>query len=73
MVKDNEWNEILHVSIFNDRTWLFYSVLIKHWWLFIFQNLVNKKTKFFAGDSITMIDYMMWPWFERLEIFELKQ
>lgn len=37
------------------------------------QDLVNKKTKFFGGDSITMIDYMMWPWFERLEMFELKQ
>ncbi|KAM4607662.1 glutathione S-transferase omega-1-like [Polymixia lowei] len=36
------------------------------------EDLVIKKTKFFAGDSITMIDYMMWPWFERLEIFELK-
>ncbi|XP_074502163.1 glutathione S-transferase omega-1-like [Sebastes fasciatus] len=37
------------------------------------EDLVNKKTKFFGGDSITMIDYMMWPWFERLEIFELKR
>ncbi|XP_075997848.1 glutathione S-transferase omega-1-like [Genypterus blacodes] len=36
------------------------------------EDLVTKKTKFFAGDAITMIDYMMWPWFERLEIFELK-
>ncbi|KAA8583703.1 glutathione S-transferase omega-1 [Etheostoma spectabile] len=36
------------------------------------EDLVNKKTKFFGGDSITMIDYMMWPWFERLEVFELK-
>ncbi|XP_039994472.1 glutathione S-transferase omega-1-like isoform X2 [Xiphias gladius] len=36
------------------------------------EDLVNKKTKFFGGDSITMIDYMMWPFFERLEIFELK-
>ncbi|XP_041645803.1 glutathione S-transferase omega-1-like [Cheilinus undulatus] len=36
------------------------------------QDLVNKKTQFFGGDSITMIDYMMWPWFERLEIFDLK-
>lgn len=35
------------------------------------EDLVNKKTKFFGGDSITMIDYMMWPWFERLEVFEL--
>ncbi|XP_039478846.1 glutathione S-transferase omega-1-like [Oreochromis aureus] len=36
------------------------------------EDLVNKKTKFFGGDSITMIDYMMWPWFERLEVFELQ-
>ncbi|XP_031162938.1 glutathione S-transferase omega-1 [Sander lucioperca] len=36
------------------------------------EDLVNKKTKYFGGDSITMIDYMMWPWFERLEVFELK-
>ncbi|KAM8739214.1 glutathione S-transferase omega-1-like [Acanthopagrus schlegelii] len=36
------------------------------------KDLVNKKAKFFGGDSITMIDYMMWPWFERLEMFELK-
>ncbi|XP_076142179.1 glutathione S-transferase omega-1-like [Alosa pseudoharengus] len=33
--------------------------------------LVNKKTKFFGGDSVTMIDYMMWPWFERMEMMEL--
>lgn len=37
------------------------------------EELVSKKTKFFGGDSITMIDYMMWPWFERLESYELKQ
>ncbi|XP_029962779.1 glutathione S-transferase omega-1-like [Salarias fasciatus] len=35
--------------------------------------LTKKKTKFFGGDSITMIDYMMWPWFERLEVFDVKQ
>ncbi|XP_030627047.1 glutathione S-transferase omega-1 [Chanos chanos] len=34
--------------------------------------LVKKKTKFFGGDSITMIDYMMWPWFERMETLQLK-
>ncbi|KAK7904790.1 hypothetical protein WMY93_017397 [Mugilogobius chulae] len=34
--------------------------------------LVKKKTKFFGADSITMIDYMIWPWFERLEAFDLK-
>nr|XP_020456083.1 glutathione S-transferase omega-1 [Monopterus albus] len=33
--------------------------------------LVNKKTRFFGGDSITMIDYWMWPFFERLEVLEL--
>jgi len=33
--------------------------------------LVKNKTKFYAGDSISMIDYMMWPWFERLEMLEL--
>lgn len=32
-------------------------------------DLAKKKTKFFAGDAITMIDYMMWPFFERLESF----
>ncbi|XP_054654467.1 glutathione S-transferase omega-1-like [Dunckerocampus dactyliophorus] len=35
------------------------------------EDLAKKKTKFFGGDSITMIDYMMWPWFERLEAFKL--
>lgn len=34
--------------------------------------LLKKKSKFFGGDSITMIDYMMWPWFERLETMNLK-
>lgn len=38
-----------------------------------FQDFGNKKTKYFGGDSITMIDYMMWPWFERLEVFGLKR
>nr|XP_055026950.1 glutathione S-transferase omega-1-like [Misgurnus anguillicaudatus]XP_055026951.1 glutathione S-transferase omega-1-like [Misgurnus anguillicaudatus]XP_055026952.1 glutathione S-transferase omega-1-like [Misgurnus anguillicaudatus] len=33
--------------------------------------LVNKKAKFFGGDSVTLIDYMMWPWFERMEMLEL--
>uniref|UniRef100_A0A672J6L5 Glutathione S-transferase omega n=1 Tax=Salarias fasciatus TaxID=181472 RepID=A0A672J6L5_SALFA len=35
--------------------------------------LTKKKTKFFGGDSLTMIDYMMWPWFERLEVFDVTQ
>nr|XP_057914898.1 glutathione S-transferase omega-1-like isoform X2 [Doryrhamphus excisus] len=36
------------------------------------EDLAKKKSKFFGGDSITMIDYMMWPWFERLEVFKVK-
>ncbi|XP_068183211.1 glutathione S-transferase omega-1-like [Antennarius striatus] len=36
------------------------------------KDLVDKKTKFFGGDSITMIDYMMWPWFDRLGVLDLK-
>ncbi|XP_030604086.1 glutathione S-transferase omega-1-like [Archocentrus centrarchus] len=37
------------------------------------EELINKKTKFFGGDSVTMIDYMMWPWFERAEAYQFKQ
>ncbi|XP_077205772.1 glutathione S-transferase omega-1-like [Paroedura picta] len=33
--------------------------------------LANRKTKFFGGNSVSMIDYFMWPWFERLEGFQL--
>ncbi|XP_054840182.1 glutathione S-transferase omega-1 isoform X2 [Eublepharis macularius] len=33
--------------------------------------LANRKIKFFGGDSVSMIDYLMWPWFERLEAFQL--
>nr|QQL13764.1 glutathione S-transferase omega 1 [Hippocampus abdominalis] len=36
------------------------------------EHLAKKKTKFFGGDSVNMTDYMIWPWFERLEPFELK-
>nr|XP_046257153.1 glutathione S-transferase omega-1-like [Scatophagus argus] len=36
------------------------------------EDLVKKKTKFFHGDSITMIDYMMLPWFYRIDMFQLK-
>ncbi|XP_038152508.1 glutathione S-transferase omega-1-like [Cyprinodon tularosa] len=34
--------------------------------------LVKEKTRFFGGDTITLIDYMMWPFFERLEMFEVQ-
>lgn len=36
------------------------------------KDLSDKKTKFFGGDCITMIDYMMWPFFERIEAVELQ-
>ncbi|XP_074855316.1 glutathione S-transferase omega-1 [Carettochelys insculpta] len=35
------------------------------------QILVGRKTVFFGGDSVSMSDYMIWPWFERLEFFQL--
>ncbi|KAI7805428.1 glutathione S-transferase omega-1-like [Triplophysa rosa] len=34
--------------------------------------LSKKKTKYFGGDSLTMIDYLIWPWFERIEMMGLK-
>ncbi|XP_038266949.1 glutathione S-transferase omega-1 isoform X3 [Dermochelys coriacea] len=33
--------------------------------------LAGRKTVFCGGDSVSMIDYMIWPWFERLEFFQL--
>ncbi|XP_061492057.1 glutathione S-transferase omega-1 isoform X2 [Rhineura floridana] len=33
--------------------------------------LINHKTKFFGGNSVSMIDYLAWPWFERMESFQL--
>ncbi|XP_064418935.1 glutathione S-transferase omega-1 [Latimeria chalumnae] len=33
--------------------------------------LANQKSQFFGGDSVSMIDYMMWPFFERLEVNSL--
>uniref|UniRef100_A0A5F5PEB8 Glutathione S-transferase omega n=1 Tax=Equus caballus TaxID=9796 RepID=A0A5F5PEB8_HORSE len=35
------------------------------------QVLTNKKTTFFGGKNISMVDYLIWPWFERLEAVEL--
>ncbi|XP_066476471.1 glutathione S-transferase omega-1 [Tiliqua scincoides] len=31
--------------------------------------LINQKTKFLGGNSVSMIDYLIWPWFERFEPF----
>uniref|UniRef100_A0A8C9LRA7 Glutathione S-transferase omega n=1 Tax=Piliocolobus tephrosceles TaxID=591936 RepID=A0A8C9LRA7_9PRIM len=33
--------------------------------------LTNKTMTFFGGNSISMIDYLIWPWFERLEAMKL--
>ncbi|ELK04976.1 glutathione S-transferase omega-1 [Pteropus alecto] len=35
--------------------------------------LTNKKTTFFGGNSLSMIDYLIWPWFECLEALELSE
>lgn len=33
--------------------------------------LEYQNTTFFGGDSISMIDYLVWPWFERLDVYGL--
>ncbi|KAM6182714.1 glutathione S-transferase omega-1 isoform 2-T2 [Erethizon dorsatum] len=35
--------------------------------------LTKKRTTFFGGNSVSMIDYLIWPWFERLELMELNE
>ncbi|XP_003409178.1 glutathione S-transferase omega-1 [Loxodonta africana] len=35
--------------------------------------LTNRKTAFFGGNSVSMIDYLIWPWMERLEAMELSE
>ncbi|XP_065750077.1 glutathione S-transferase omega-1 isoform X2 [Phocoena phocoena] len=35
--------------------------------------LTNKKTTFFGGSSLSMIDYLIWPWFEWLVALELNE
>ncbi|XP_014739303.1 PREDICTED: glutathione S-transferase omega-1 [Sturnus vulgaris] len=34
--------------------------------------LSKRNTVFYGGDSISMIDYLIWPWFERLAAFQLE-
>jgi pyrimidodiazepine synthase len=37
-----------------------------------FENELNKRgTKFFGGESPAMVDYMIWPWLERVSFFPL--
>ncbi|XP_052569012.1 glutathione S-transferase omega-2 [Peromyscus eremicus] len=33
--------------------------------------LEYQNTTFFGGDRISMIDYLFWPWFERLDVYGL--
>ncbi|OXB58132.1 hypothetical protein ASZ78_004758 [Callipepla squamata] len=33
--------------------------------------LSQRNTVFYGGDSTSLIDYIIWPWFERLEAFQL--
>ncbi|XP_056385751.1 glutathione S-transferase omega-1-like [Hyla sarda] len=35
------------------------------------ESLAKKKTPYFGGQSVTMIDYMIWPWIERLIAFDV--
>ncbi|XP_056385160.1 glutathione S-transferase omega-1-like [Hyla sarda] len=32
--------------------------------------LTKRNTAYFGGESVSMIDYMMWPWFERFCIYD---
>ncbi|XP_074015019.1 glutathione S-transferase omega-1-like isoform X2 [Numenius arquata] len=46
----------------------FQKMLLEH-----FSKILSKRnTVFYGGDSVSMFDYMIWPWFERLEPFQLK-
>ncbi|KAG9461921.1 hypothetical protein GDO78_015395, partial [Eleutherodactylus coqui] len=35
--------------------------------------LIKKNTPYFGGKSISMIDYMLWPWFERLHMSDVTE
>ncbi|KAM4702497.1 glutathione S-transferase omega-1-like [Rhinophrynus dorsalis] len=35
--------------------------------------LAKQNTPFFGGDSVSMVDYMIWPWFERFIIFDVNE
>ncbi|KAI8040794.1 pyrimidodiazepine synthase [Drosophila gunungcola] len=36
------------------------------------QELTKRGTRFFGGDKPGFVDFMIWPWFERLSVIELK-
>jgi Glutathione S-transferase, C-terminal domain len=33
--------------------------------------LKSRGSKFFGGEKPAMVDYMIWPWFERFELFAI--
>lgn len=35
---------------------------------FVEKDLVKRGTPFFGGETVMMVDYMIWPWFERILI-----
>ncbi|XP_066457119.1 glutathione S-transferase omega-1-like isoform X2 [Eleutherodactylus coqui] len=35
------------------------------------EDLTKKNTPYFGGQSVSMVDYMMWPWFERVNVFDV--
>ncbi|XP_066457131.1 glutathione S-transferase omega-1-like [Eleutherodactylus coqui] len=37
------------------------------------EELIKKNTPYFGGKSISMIDYMLWPWFERLHMSDVTE
>ncbi|XP_029466198.1 glutathione S-transferase omega-1-like [Rhinatrema bivittatum] len=38
-----------------------------------FEQLVPGDTQFLGGDSVSMVDYMIWPWFERLAPLSMEE
>ncbi|XP_044154066.1 glutathione S-transferase omega-1-like [Bufo gargarizans] len=37
------------------------------------ETLAKRKSPYFGGESVSMIDYMIWPWFERFCIFDVEE
>ncbi|CAH6943070.1 glutathione S-transferase omega-1 [Phodopus roborovskii] len=37
------------------------------------EDITNYNSDIFVGDAVSMTDYLMWPWFQRLEVLELNE
>ncbi|KFO30018.1 Glutathione S-transferase omega-1 [Fukomys damarensis] len=35
--------------------------------------LTRKMTTFLGGSSVSVMDHLIWPWFERMEVLELRE